>query len=61
MVISYGVRGASSKPIAGTGLPSQHDKQRPLTHFLDLVFFFEVLFFFFFERVAVRFAFLIGK
>ena len=24
MVISYGVRGASSKPIAGTGLPSQH-------------------------------------
>ena len=37
------------------------DKQRPLTHFLDAVFFFEVLFFFFFERVAVRFAFLIGK
>ena len=26
MVISYGVRGASSKPIAGTGLPSRQPK-----------------------------------
>ena len=26
MVISYGVRGASSKPIAGTGLPSKQPK-----------------------------------